>query len=359
MGTGKSKQVACALLAAALAVLALAACGGGGSPQQAKALLRQTFRGTHQVNSGKLSVRLAVAGSGSKAPLELNFGGPFQSQGKGTLPKSDFTINLSALGGSATLGVISTGTNGYVSLQGAAYRLPASTFRQLESSFSGTTGSSSSSGSSVLSKLGIDPLAWVENPTVVGNDTVGGANTTHIHAGVATGKLLTDLSTVLQKASSLGISGGSKLASGISAATQARISREVRHPTLDVWTGTSDHTLRKLEVGFDLPVNGALATLMGGLRSARVSLLLQYSDINQPQTITAPTSAKPFAEFVSKINSFVRGLQGAVTGSAGGLPSTGSSSASGKTLQRYTQCIQSAGGNVSKMQRCASILNGG
>ncbi len=360
MGTGKSKRIACVLLSAVLAVLALAACGSSSSPQQARTLLRQTFRGTHRVNSGKLAVRVAVAGGGSKAPFELNFGGPFQSQGKGTLPKSDFTINLSALGGTATLGVISTGTNGYVSLQGATYRLPASTFHQLQSGFSGTKGSSS--GSSVLSKLGIDPLAWVRNPTVVGNESVGGANTTHIRGDVATGKLLADLSTVLQKASSLGISGGSKLASGISASAQAHIAREVRHPTLDVWTGTNDHTLRKLEVNFDLPVNGTIATLLGGLHSAHISLLLQYTDINQPQTITAPTSAKPFSEFVAKINSFVQGLQGVAHGggsSSSGSPPSGSSSASSKTLQRYTQCIQSAGGDVAKMQRCASILNGG
>ena len=87
-----------------------------------------------------------------------------------------------------------------------------------------------------------------------------------------------------------------------------------------------------------------------------MSLLLQYSDINQPQTITAPTSAKPFTEFVSKIDSFVQGLQGAAGTSSSSTPN---SSASGKTLQRYTKCIQSAGGDVSKMQRCASILNGG
>jgi hypothetical protein len=354
MGLGKSKRITCALIGAVLSALTLAACGGGSS-QQARALLRQTFKGTHQVNSGKLAVRIAVAGSGSKAPFELDFGGPFQSQGKGTLPKSDFTINLSALGGTATLGVISTGTNGYVSLQGSTYRLPASTFHQLESSFSSTTGTSSGSSSGVLSNLGIDPLAWVTNPTVVGNDTVGGANTTHVHGDVAITKLLADLSTVLQKASSLGISSGSKLASGISSSTRAHIAREVKHPTLDVWTGTSDHTLRKLEVGFDLPVKGTVATLLGGLNSARVSLLLQYTDINQPQTITAPTSAKPFSQFVSKVDTLVQGLQGTA---AAGTPSTGSSSASSKTVQRYTQCIQSAGGDVAKMQRCASILNG-
>ena len=352
---GNSKRIVCAFVAVALAVFLLAGCGGGGSQQQAKTLLRETFTGSHQVNSGKVTLRLGVAGSGSNTlngPLELTFGGPFQSQGNGKLPKSDFTINLSFLGRTASLGVISTGTNGYVTLKGSTYQLPASTFRQLESSFATTTGSGSGSG--VLGKLGINPLNWVQNPTVVGSETVADADTTHIRGSVAVSRLLSDLNHVLQKASSLGVSGSAQLASGIPGSTRARIAREVRNPKLDVWTGSKDHTLRKLEVNVDLPVSGTVATLLGGLRSAHVSLLVQYADINQPQTIATPTSAHPFSQFVARVRSFVQGLTGA-------SPSLGSSSGGGagtQTLQRYTQCIQKAAGDVAKMQSCASILNG-
>jgi hypothetical protein len=345
----------CAVLAAALASIPLAACGGsGGGPQQARTLLRETFKGNHQINSGKLTLRLAVTGSGSrtaKGPVELDFGGPFQSQGKGRLPKSDFTLHLSALDRTATLGVISTGANGYVQLQGTTYQLPSSTFRQLESSFAGATGSSSG-GSGALPRLGIDPLNWVRNPAVVGNANIGGTSTTHIHGGVAVARLLADLSTVLQKASSLGISGSAgRLPSGISGSTRARIAGEVSHPTLDVWTGSSDHTLRKLEINFDLPVSGAASMLLGGMNSAHLLLLVQYADINQPQTIHSPGSSQPFSQFLAKVRSFAQGL-------VSGSPSSGSGSATSQQLQRYTQCIQSAHGDVAKMQRCASILNG-
>ncbi len=125
---------------------------------------------------------------------------------------------------------------------------------------------------------------------------------------------------------------------------------------VDIWTGTSDHTLRRLEINFGLPVNGTFSALLGGLRSARLSLLVQYADVNQPQTITAPSTAAPFSDFVTKLRAFIGGLQGTLSG---GSPSGGSSSTNTQTLQRYTQCIQSAHGDVSKMQRCASILNGG
>jgi hypothetical protein len=255
---------------------------------------------------------------------------------------------------------VSTGTNGYVSLNGTSYHLPAATFRQLEGSFSRLTNTSApGSGSGALGKLGISPLKWLKNPTVVGNQTIGGTVTTHIHAAVNVGRLLADLNTVLANASSLGISGASRVSSGISSAARARIARNVHNPTLDVWTGTKDHTLRQLEINLDVPVSGSFSALLGGLRAAHVLLMMQYSQINQPQTIKAPASPKPFSEFASRLQGLLQGLQGTVGAIT---PSMGSGSSSGATasqLQRYSQCIQSAGGDVAKMQRCAGILNGG
>src|SRR5205085_10687220 len=152
-----------ALVLLALASLALVACGGGSS-DQATSLLKQTFSGSHPVNSGNLSLKLTVVPSGSStltAPISLSFGGPFQSLGLGKLPKSNFNVTISAEGKTGTLGILSTGTKGYVTLQGASYQLPASTFQRLESSFqqlASSPGGGSNSGA--LSTLGIHPLQW-------------------------------------------------------------------------------------------------------------------------------------------------------------------------------------------------------
>src|SRR5947209_1159933 len=125
------------LLALAATSLALAGCGG--SSGDAVALIRQTFCGNHTITSGNLDVALTITPSGSrtlKGPLSLSLSGPFQSLGRGKLPKSDLTISLSGLGNSTSVGIISTGTHGYVTLSGASYQLPASSYRRLESSFS-------------------------------------------------------------------------------------------------------------------------------------------------------------------------------------------------------------------------------
>ncbi len=356
-------QAAFALLSAVFLAVAIAACGGGSS-SQATDLLRQTFSQSHTINSGNLGLNLTVNPSGSstlKGPITLTFGGPFQSLGNGKLPKSDFNVAISALGRSGSLGILSTGTAGYVKLSGTSYQLPQATFKQLESSFSSLTSSSSGgSGSGSLGKLGINPVRWLKNPTIAGTDSVAGASTTHIRSGVNVPALLNDLDTFLGKASSLGVSGASSLPHSISPSTRQRIASAVKQPSLDVWTGSDDKTLRKLAINMTVPVTGQLSSLLGGLNSAQISLSLQYANLNQPQTVAAPTRVAPYSEFQAKLQSFLSSVQGAVGGApATGGTSGGSTNSSGaSSLNKYTQCLQSAGNDIAKMQQCSSLLNG-
>lgn len=303
-----------------LAALAVAACGTtspGSGPAQA--LLRATFSGPHSVRSGVLDLRLSATPSGSRTittPIALGLGGPFQSRGNGKLPASSLNFTIDGLGHHGQLGIISTGTNGYVTLGGADYQLPAADYQKLVSSFSGAAAGAGTGG---LSTLGIDPLHWLADPRIVGNETVGGAATTHIRARVQVAALLRDLNGFLGKASSTGATGGAALPTTISAATRRQIAAAVRHATVDVWTGSSDKTLRKLSVDLDVSVNGRISTLLGGLSSAAINLTVQYANLNQPQSITAPAKIQPFTGFSRKI----KGILGAVQSAFGSSPSSG------------------------------------
>jgi len=373
-------RTALGLLAAVAAGLALAACGS--SSGEATTLLHQTFSGPHRINSGNLNFRVTVNPSGSstlKGPITISFGGPFQSLGTGKLPASAFTVSIGAMGSNGSLTLTSTGTHGYVTFQGDSYELPQATFQRLESSFT-QLGSSpgASSGSGLLGKLGIQPQHWLTNPQVVGDETVGGVTTTHIRAGINVAALLNDFNTFLGRASSLGVSGAGSLPHGISQATRNRIATEVQNPRFDVWTGTNDKTIRRLQITLSLPVSGQTSTLLGGLRSAVIALTMQYADLNQPQTITAPSPVLPYSQFQAKLRTLLQGLQGGLSGALSGGASSGLSGTSGSgttgtsgsgttgatgsgtssAYQAYSQCIQSAAGNITKMQQCAPLLNG-
>jgi hypothetical protein len=354
-----------------IAALAVAACGtttsGSGNAQ---ALLRQTFSGPHAVHSGVLGFSVSLLPTGSRTittPITLALGGPFQSRGAGKLPASKLELTIDALGHHGALGIVSTGSNGYLTLDGASYQLPGAEFQKLASSFSSAAAGGGSGG---LSKLGINPLHWLTAPTIVGSATVGGAPTTHIQAHVNVDALLSDLNTFLHKASSLGATGSAAVPTTISPAARQKIASAVRHATVDVWTGTSDKTLRKLSINLDVPVTGQFSTLLGGLSGAAISLTLQYANLNQPQTISAPVNLRPFAGFAQRIKGVVSELQstfgsgalggGTASGSTAGSGSTsGSSGGSATAVNGYSRCLRKSGGDVAKMQRCASLLNGG
>jgi hypothetical protein len=351
---------ATAVLMVVVAAAVIAACGSSSSSSSADAqtLLKQTFTGTHKISSGVLNFGVTISPSGSstlKNPISLNLSGPFQSRGSGQLPASNFTISASALGHHGQLGVISTGTGAYVVLQGATYQLPAADFQKLQQSFSSSSNGNASGG---FAKLGIKPLDWLTNPTTVGSDTVAGTSTTHIRANVNLTSLLSDLNTFLQKASSS--AGTTKIPTTIPPATQQKIAQEIKNPTVDVWTGNSDHTLRKLSLNLNVPVSGQGSTQLGGLTSAGVGLTLQYADLNQPQTITAPTNVKPFTQFAAKVQGILQQIQSSFGGGLGTGTSTSGNSGTpnANNVNKYTQCIQKAAGDVSKMQKCASVLQG-
>jgi len=308
-----------AIVIAALASSAVAGCGGTArSTSSARTLLEQTFSGPHRVTSGNLSMNLTVDRTGAKGgtgPIFLSFGGPFQSLGTGKLPKSDFNLTISSSGRSRALAILSTGTAGYVTFQGTSYQLPQATFQRLESSFAGLAGSlSDGSRPGTLSRLGIHPVNWLVNPSVVGTENIGGAMTTHIRASVNVGALFADLSTLLSRASSLTPGAAAQLPSSISPKTRQRIASEVQSPTFDVWTGQRDSTIRKLAIGLTLPVSGQLRAELGGPNSARIGLTLQYADLNRPQTINAPNAVKPISEFATQLQGLLSSVQSGLRG---------------------------------------------
>jgi hypothetical protein len=77
----------------------------------------------------------------------------------------------------------------------------------------------------------------------------------------------------------------------------------------------------------------------------------------------------PYSEFTAKLQSIAQqltgalgaGLGGAQTSTGSGTATAPSSSGSGSAagVSKYSDCIQKANGDVTKMQKCASLLNSG
>ena len=100
-------------------------------------------------------------------------------------------------------------------------------------------------------------------------------------------------------------------------ATRQKIAAEIRNPTVDIWTGASDRTLRKLSINLNVPVSGTISSLLGGLSSAQVAMTLEYANLNQPQTVATPTNVRPFSQFTAQLRGIIGSIQGSL--GAGGL----------------------------------------
>jgi hypothetical protein len=90
-----------------------------------------------------------------------------------------------------------------------------------------------------------------------------------------------------------------------------------------------------------------------------MELSLTISDVNEPQTISAPSGAQPLSGLLQQLGIDPSRLGGALRGGlgGGGLPQSGGSPAppSGGASQAYLQCLQQAQG-AEAVQQCAELL---
>jgi len=351
-----------ALLALLLvSAMGLGACGGsdsggsgdsssGGSGVDAKDLLKSTFAPDHSVKSGNLAVALKLDAKGLPAlngPVELKLNGPFATQGKGKLPQLDLALSFGGAGANFSAGVVSTGDKGWLRLQGSTFAVDGPTFEKFKQGYEQSAAKSGSGGGPTLASLGIDPLRWLKDPTVAGTESIGGAETYHITAGVDVGKFLDDVSALLGKAGRLQ-GAPARLPSSLTDQQRKDIESSIKDANVEVWTGKSDRTLRRIVLKLDIDVPSDVRGRAGGLSTGTLSFDLAINDLNQPQTITAPTNARPLSELGGVLSG---GLSGAA-GSGGSAPSTAPPSGSSS---KYLTCVKEAGTDVQKIQQCAAL----
>jgi hypothetical protein len=343
------------LIVALLATGLVAGCGGGGSGDQADAstdvdqLLKDTFSGSKDIKSGKFDLALDVRAGGQTGALAVKIAGPFESQGKGKVPKLDITASFEGGGQNIEAGVTSTGDRGFVSFSGTDYEVSGPVWKQFIASYeqAGSKGNDQS-----LATLGIDPRKWLTNARNSGEAKVGDTDTVKITGDVDVTKLLDDVNAALQKIRSIGGSGAANLPEQLTAEQKQQAADAIKDLSVEIYTGAEDKILRRMVVAMKVETPSGSS---GGAQAADVKFDLQLLDLNQGQDINAPESPKPFADLTSQLNSL--GLGG--LGGLGGGSGSGSGSGGGtdqKNLEKYSQCIQDAAGNNDKIRKCADLL---
>lgn len=323
-----------------LAAVTLAACGGsGGSDADTGALLRDTFGTKKPVNSGRLKLAIDVRAdgiAGIPSPLTARLGGPFQRVTGGGTPKFDFDVTLATRDGRFSIGIISTGREGWMKIGQRAFAVPTAQFRGLAPKGGGTGD---------FGSLGIDPRGWITNVKDEGVETLEGTKVVHLSADVDIEGLAKDLDELLASAGGTGLNAIAGLPAGTGKGSGSAVAKAIKSATVDIWTGERDHRLRRItiELNVDTP----------GEKDGTVKLDLAVAGLNEPQPIGPPANPRPLSELSAALA--VLAQQRAKQGDGGGGGAGGpGSSASGQT---YDACMQAAGSDLAKAQDCAELLN--
>jgi hypothetical protein len=349
-----------ALTAAALALalaLALAACGGGGNSEDPQQVLQQTFSNPTSIESGTFDLDLKLETSGGENPgtFEAKLGGKFASQGTGRFPKFDIDASVRAESGSQTLsgagGLTSTGDQAFVSFQGTNYAVPQQLYDEFTTTYAQLQGQNSSTKSgSLLKSLGITPADWIKDLKNDGTEDVEGTKTIHISGSADVPKLVEDLKAIAQRAGSA--------VGNVNLQQLEQLNGVVQSGDIDVYSGEDDKLLRRFQIHADLkPPPGT----PGAPDSLSVEFQINFADVNNPETFTAPASPEPLSSLFQTLGLNPGQLGDALRGglgSGGALPESGGSTKAPSTsgIQAYEQCLAQASGSA-ELQKCADLLS--
>lgn len=352
-----------------LPALGLAACGGGGDGQDAKKTIDTAFKKPIKSANVKLSAQAEVDGVPQLGkPVKFELSGPYQGNGDSKLPSFDWNIKVSGGGQDFAAGVISTGSDAFVTFGGQNYEVGRGAVSRFNRQLADSTKKTKKRS---FSAFGINPTDWLKDPSDEGTDDVGGVESNHVSAAVDMGKLLNDLNSVVDKAPAGGVAG--RKPAKLTKSQIKSVNDAVKDPKFDVYAGKDDGKLRKLQTDFDFQVPDGKSSQAGGLSGGKITFSLEFTDVGKPVKVGAPSNAKPIGDLTGQLG----GLLGA--GSLGGGSSSGGGSsyrrgggggtapppstrglgrsASDKALSRYKKCIQKApNSDVNAIQKCAKLL---
>ena len=386
-----------ALLALATALAACGSSSSSNSENPQKVVNEATLKG---IKSGNLNLSLGVKVEGNEGGnLNVSLSGPFQSEGKGQPPQLDMTgkVNGSINGKDVNFegGLTLLSEKAYVDYKGTPYEVEPTTFSYIKSTIEQQqkkNGAQSKSAGSTACQEAASELkvgSFIDNLKNEGSTDVGGTSTTHVSGDLnvagAIGALL-KLSENPACSSVLGATGQIPPAAELNKA-KSQVESALKTAHVDIYVG-SDHIVRKVsgELEIEPPSQSS-----SGPKKVNLTFELSLSGVNEPQTISAPSGAKPLNELFQKLGvnpiellgaasgkgglsglskglsggsgglgSILNGLSGAAGGSSsgtgGGSSSSGGASAgSGSSQQAYLNCLQGASTPVD-IQKCAALL---
>jgi hypothetical protein len=318
------------VIAAAAALIAtaavLAACGGGSgdkSGESPQAVLDEaTLQG---IESGNVDLSLGVKATGPEGGnLDVSLSGPFQGEGKGSLPQLDMRAKAKGSIGGEDVdfegGLVLLPNSAYVNYEGVEYEVDPTTYSFVESTLKeaqreGGAETGSAGAAACQEEFGKLKVAdFVEGAANEGSADVGGTATTKVSGDLdVSGAIDSVLEVVESQAcrAQLAAAGPLPSSSEIEKA-QDEVDSALKSAHVDVYVGDDD-IVREISAQLKIePQNGG-----SGPKSVEIDLDLKLTGVNEEQKISAPENAKPLSRLFLKLGVNPIELLGLLQGEGG------------------------------------------
>jgi hypothetical protein len=366
---------------AALTIV-LAACGGGESDDPQAIVENATLEG---VESGVLDVSLHVTSSGSEGGnLTASLSGPFQSEGSGNLPKLDidFSAKGEAQGEKVDFagGLILLNDRAFIDYKGTEYEVDPTTFgfvkSALEQAEDGSEDNAADPSACQEAVSGLELDEFVEGLKDEGSVDVDGTSTTKVTGDLKADSAIDALIKLIEDpACSAQLEAAGPLPLDELEEAKSELSSALKKTHVELYVGDDD-IIRKAAAEFTIAPKDSDGTIA-------VDLELSLGEVNEPQSIQAPsgaltplevlfrklgvnplelleraTTGEGLGELLEELNSASKGGGGGSGGgtSGGGSEEEAAPPTSGNSSQQaYLDCLKQAETPVD-LQNCASLL---
>lgn len=312
---------------ALLVAMLLTACGGGGDEggESASSVLDEaTLQG---IDSGKLDLSLDISARGGEGgSLDVSLSGPFQGEGKGSLPQLDISAKAkgSINGDKVDFegGLILLPKSAYVNYQGTDYEVEPATFtflegtlKQMQRKAGAETGSAGAAA--CQEEFGQLKVAdFLEGDANEGSAQVGGTATTKVSGDLdVSGAIDTVLEAVESPACRAQLAAAGPLPSQDEIdEAKDEVSSSLKAAHVDIYVG-EDHIVRQIAAQLTIEPEDP----GDGPQSITVDLDLELTGVNEEQKITAPGNTKPLNRLFLKLGINPIELLGLLEGEGEGL----------------------------------------
>lgn len=346
----------------ALAVV-LTACGGsdgdssGEDPQ--KVLENASLEG---VKSGNLDLAVNVKSEGKEGgDVDVSVSGPFEAGAKGELPQLELSAEANGKAGDENLdfegGLTLLTDRGFVEYKGTDYEIDPTTFGFLKSAMEQAQQQEGAESGDITAcqkaAEGIKFSQFAEQLVNEGSADVEGTDTTKLSGDLdVSGGIDALIQLTEDPACSSQLEAAGPLPLDELEEAKGELSKAIKAAHVDLYVGDDD-IVRKVAAELTIQPQGA------GDEKVEVELEMTLSDVNEEQSFSAPSSAKPLEGLFKELGvNPLELLQGAENGIGGlleglGAGSGGSSDGSGNDAA-YRECLQEAE-TTADLQKCASL----